>query len=94
MNSGQHALIKLGEECNEVAQVCSKIIQFGMDSEYNGETNRERLYFELQDVLACIEYLKAHSDFKFKPDEYHIRTKIDKIEHFKVISERLGYVAP
>ena len=51
MNIEQHAFLKLGEECTEVAMLCSKIIQFGIDSEYEGKTNRARLIAELN-VLA------------------------------------------
>ncbi|BBC78074.1 nucleoside triphosphate pyrophosphohydrolase [Escherichia phage EcS1] len=92
MNRLQHSLLKLSEECNEVAQICSKIIQFGFDSEYEGETNREKLYNELTDVLACIEYVKWHSDFEFAPSTNRILDKTDKLQKYREISEDLGYV--
>lgn len=94
MNIFQHAVLKLSEECNEVSQVCSKIMQFGMDSDYMGETNREKLRKELIDVLACIEYINQYSDFGFHPRflDSEIANKIAKMDKYRDISEDLGYV--
>ncbi|QQG32237.1 hypothetical protein CkP1_0027 [Citrobacter phage CkP1] len=94
MNLFQHAILKLSEECAEVSQVCSKIMQFGLDSDYQGITNREQLRKELIDVLACIEYINQYSDFGFKPRfiDSEISNKIAKIDKYRDISENLGYV--
>lgn len=92
MNLQQHTFLKLGEECNEVAMLCSKIMQFGLDSEYQGVTNRQRLQNELNDIMASIEYIRQYSDFKFESSEYEIHKKIDKMNHFRDISEELGFV--
>lgn len=92
MNYEQHAFLKLMEECNEVAMVCSKIIQFGLDSEYEGKTNRERLTAELNDLLAGIIGCEIESNFTFERDKIATRQKLDKVAHFRGISENLGFV--
>lgn len=94
MNRFQHSILKLSEECSEVAMICSKIMQFGLDSEHEGETNRERLRKELIDVIACIDYVKWHSDFNFDRNaiDFDIYKKTDKMQKFRDISEDLGYV--
>lgn len=51
----------LQEECAEVIQVISKIRRFGLDDDYSGKTNREKLTQEVGDVLLLIELLKAHN---------------------------------
>lgn len=93
MKTEQHAFLKLGEECNEVAMLCSKIMQFGLDSEYEGKTNRERLTEELNDIMGCILNLRCHTDFDFIEDREAIWKKYKKMEYFRDISEALGFVA-
>ena len=93
MNHEQHAFLKLGEECNEVAMLCSKIIQFGLDSEYEGQTNRERLTAELNDIMGCLLNLQVETDFSFDEDREAVWAKFEKMEKFRKISEELGFVA-
>lgn len=93
MNQEQHAFLKLGEECNEVAMLCSKIMQFGLDSEYEGKTNRQRLTDELNDIMGCLLNLRIKTDFDFVEDKDAVWTKFEKMEHFRNISEELGFVA-
>ena len=50
----------LQEECAEVIQVISKIRRFGLDDDYSGKTNREKLTQEVGDVLLLIDLLQAH----------------------------------
>ena len=47
----------LQEECAEVVQAVSKILRFGIDSSWNGRTNRQALESEVGDVLAMIGVL-------------------------------------
>lgn len=47
------------EECAEVTQAISKVFRFGMETEWNGETNKEHLEEELGDVLAMISILQS-----------------------------------
>lgn len=93
MNQEQHAFLKLGEECNEVAMLCSKIIQFGLDSEYEGKTNRARLIGELNDIMGCLLNLRVHTDFDFVEDREEVWKKFEKMEKFRKMSEELGFVA-
>ncbi|BAQ22678.1 nucleoside triphosphate pyrophosphohydrolase [Edwardsiella phage PEi20] len=94
MNQEQHAFLKLGEECNEVAMLCSKIMQFGLDSEYEGKTNRQRLTEELNDIMGCLLNLRVETDFDFVEDREAVWKKFEKMERFRKISEQLGFVAP
>ena len=56
----QHELLViLMEECAEVIQEASKIIRFGEDNEYNGETALQRLEKELGDLQCMIELLHS-----------------------------------
>ncbi|QEG12720.1 hypothetical protein POTTS_110 [Klebsiella phage vB_KpnM_Potts1] len=93
MNGKQHALLKLSEECNEVAQICSKIMQFGFDSEYAGKTNRERLTEELNDVLGAILNLTLETDYRFTEDVDAKWAKVDKMARYREISKSLGFVS-
>lgn len=93
MNQEQHAFLKLGEECNEVAMLCSKIMQFGLDSEYEGKTNRQRLTDELNDIMGCLLNLRVKTDFDFVEDKDAVWTKYEKMEHFRNASILLGLVA-
>ena len=45
------------EECAEVSQAISKVFRFGMDDEYNGQTNREHLEEEIGDLMCMIDLL-------------------------------------
>jgi NTP pyrophosphatase (non-canonical NTP hydrolase) len=45
------------EECAEVSQAISKIFRFGIDSEWNGKTNKQRLEEEIGDLCAMIQIL-------------------------------------
>ncbi|HFG0931918.1 TPA: hypothetical protein ACGE0Z_002234 [Klebsiella pneumoniae] len=92
MNNTQHALLKLSEECNEVAQICSKIMQFGFDSEYAGKTNRERLTEELNDILGAVLNLTLETDFRFSEDVDAKWAKVDKMARYREISKNLGFV--
>ena len=46
------------EECAEVTQAISKIFRFGIDTSWNGSTNRQKLEEELGDLTAMIFLLQ------------------------------------
>jgi NTP pyrophosphatase (non-canonical NTP hydrolase) len=54
-NQEKELLLILQEECAEVIQAVSKIFRFGLDTEWNGETNRQHLEEELGDLKCMIE---------------------------------------
>jgi NTP pyrophosphatase (non-canonical NTP hydrolase) len=56
-NNQKEILLITQEECAEVTQAISKIFRFGMDGEYNGVSNRERLEDELGDLQCMINLL-------------------------------------
>lgn len=56
-NEIETLLSHLQEECGELVQVVSKIDRFGMNNEYKGETNKQRLIQEIGDVLALVMIL-------------------------------------
>ena len=45
------------EECAEVTQAISKIFRFGLLSQHNGQSNRERLAEEVGDLMCMIDLL-------------------------------------
>jgi NTP pyrophosphatase (non-canonical NTP hydrolase) len=45
------------EECAEVTQAISKIFRFGIDSEYKGVSNKDRLEEEVGDLLCMIDIM-------------------------------------
>lgn len=46
------------EECAEVTQAISKIFRFGIDTSWNGRTNKQRLEEELGDLKAMMYILE------------------------------------
>jgi NTP pyrophosphatase (non-canonical NTP hydrolase) len=46
------------EECAEVVRAISKVFRFGMDNEWNGQTNKEHLEEELGDLTAMMYILQ------------------------------------
>jgi NTP pyrophosphatase (non-canonical NTP hydrolase) len=46
------------EECAEVTQAISKIFRFGIDTSWNGRTNKQRLEEELGDLMAMMYILQ------------------------------------
>lgn len=55
----KEVLAILMEECAEVTQAVSKIFRFGLDSSWQGETNRQHLEEELGDLLCLVEILET-----------------------------------
>lgn len=92
MNLQQLMFLKLSEECNEVGQECSKIIQFGMDEVYApiGKSNRDRLRAELQDLFAIVQILNEDHDLRFVPSPEAVEIKRLKIMHYAGYSAKLG----
>ena len=45
------------EECAEVTQAISQIFRFGLLSQHNGQSNRQRLAEEVGDLMCMIDLL-------------------------------------
>lgn len=61
MNTQEHLLSCLAEECNEVAKDCSKAMRFGLDDKYKELTPRQNISHEIADIWAVIELLKENN---------------------------------
>jgi NTP pyrophosphatase (non-canonical NTP hydrolase) len=74
----------LTEECAEVIQAVSKINRFGLDSEWQGVTNKQALITEIGDVLAIIKVLITETDINITEGELEIaiEAKLKKLEVF------------
>lgn len=59
MNTEEYLLVKVSEECSEVAHRCSKALCFTMDEIQAGQglTNKERILQEFNDLVATMELL-------------------------------------
>lgn len=55
--ANREILLITQEECAEVTQAISKVFRFGMDDEYNGQTNREHLEEEIGDLMCMIDLM-------------------------------------
>jgi NTP pyrophosphatase (non-canonical NTP hydrolase) len=55
--SEKEILLICQEECAEVTQAISKVFRFGIDAEYNGRTNYQRLTEEVGDLLCMIDLM-------------------------------------
>lgn len=81
----------LTEECGEVVQVINKIRRFGLISNWDGETNKQKLFNEINDILAVVELLEQNFNIEIR-DESRIQEKKDKIAKFMVCSEQEGFL--
>ena len=97
MTHEQLLLLKLMEECAEVAHRASKYIQFGGGDVQAGhtDTNRERLWGEIKDFLSTLVLLHGECIIPYpNPDELkqHAEMKKAKILKYKAYSQTLGRV--
>ena len=84
MRDTKEVMAILQEECAEVIQAISKINRFGLNSEWQGVTNKQALITEIGDVLALISILCDETDINIKDEEVHkaINAKYDKLNIF------------
>lgn len=68
------------EECAEVIQSISKCLRFGLDTEYQGISNIERLTEEMSSVELMIDLIKAKLDIQQEVIEEYKLQKIKKLE--------------
>lgn len=94
MKNWQYLLLKLSEECNEVGQMASKNMHFGMEECQAGrkESNKDRLHQEINDFLAIVELLNEEEAFDFTPDKEKIKAKKEKVKSYREYSISLGLV--
>ena len=94
MTREQFLYTKLAEECNEVAHICSKIVQFGAQ-DYHPHThiqNVQALHGELNDMKAVIQMLNDECGMGYRIDVQGIEKKKAKINKWAAISTEMGFV--
>lgn len=82
MNRLEYLLTKLAEEAAEVSKDALKASQFGLNSDYMGSTNREKLHAELNDLLAVTKMLNTEYDFGYITDYDNMVPKINKVDKY------------
>lgn len=97
MNREQYYLMKLAEECNEVAQRALKQVQFGKDEVQKGQTytNGQRLKLEILDLIAVIDVLETDNHIPTLTADAmnkYIDEKIFKMEKYMDYSRGLDRV--
>lgn len=99
MTLSQYYLVKLAEEASEVAQIALKAAHFGLSEVQPGTdvSNAQRIYAELNDVLAMVHRLTEVSNGEFafdigQPDHLAISKKLAKVHHYLTYSQSLGLV--
>jgi hypothetical protein len=92
----EHLLVILMEECAEVAHRASKILRFGMDEVQPGQqlSNRQRLFGELIDLMAVADMLAILPVEDSEATVEDMRAKIEKVEHFLLLSQAQGTLDP
>lgn len=79
--SEKQILLIAQEECAEVVQAISKVFRFGIDAEYNGRTNYQRLTEEIGDLICMIELMvdkKIIDEFAIQKAAVLKRNKLEK----------------
>ena len=95
MNTSEHLLTCLSEECCEVSKNVSKALRFGLDDRNilnpTGPTNRERLLDEMNDVVAVMGLLV---DIQVFPEKWSVLEKVlakrAKVKKFLQYSKDVG----
>jgi NTP pyrophosphatase (non-canonical NTP hydrolase) len=82
MNRLDELLLILSEECAEVIQAASKCRRFSMESEHNGQTNRQRLESELGDFMAMLKLVVDEARLNESNIIQAADAKLIKVEKF------------
>lgn len=92
MNKTEYLLVKLAEECNEVAQRATKALTFGLDEIQEGQefTNTERIVLEFSDVLTIMIELKRLGVIGEYINEDMILLKRKKLDKYMEYSRSQG----
>lgn len=93
MNRTEHLLSCLSEECSEVSHRVSKALRFGLDEIQENQklSNRERIHYEVTDLLAVLVILSEERIIDFTQIEHNaIYAKMRKIERWMKHAEENG----
>lgn len=92
MTPEQFYLKKLAEEAGEVAHDALKAMEFGLDSVYEGETNRERINRELNDLMQVVEVLNDRFQLWYGINRKQRVSKIQKLKRFELLGKEQGRI--
>lgn len=94
MNTTEHLLTIVSEECNEVSQRVSKALRFGLREVEPGQelNNLARIVYEFNDLIGAMEMLMATSIQQLINPET-IEAKKNKISKFLEYSRLCGTVS-
>jgi NTP pyrophosphatase (non-canonical NTP hydrolase) len=95
MNKQQFLLLKLAEECSEVAQRALKQIQFGKSEIQKDQSkcNAERLTDEIMDLSVLVRLLQEESEvlaWTHRTFEAAKKKKVKKLQKYLDLSRSLG----
>ena len=84
MRNTKEVMAVLQEECAEVIQAVSKVNRFGLESEWEGVSNKQSLITEIGDVIALIKVLIEETDINISIDDVQlaVEAKLKKLEIF------------
>lgn len=92
MKIEEYLLLRLAEECAEIAQRITKALSFGLDEVQPGQyfNNAERIVEEINDFEAVKEICERHGIIlnNYISGNYH--KKLEKIRKFAAISAEKG----
>lgn len=93
MTRCQYLLGKIAEEAVEVAQRALKAQQFGLEEvqKGHGETNEERLFHEVWDLMVTLTLLGSH--IPLMPDGYISLRRRERMREYLRLSQQLGQVS-
>ena len=83
MNTIEHLLVCLNEECAEIAQAADKALRFGLNDQRPGGTTNNRMDIEREcnDLIGVIELL-IENGIMIHKDRVAIEAKIEKVRKF------------
>jgi hypothetical protein len=94
MNTLQMLFTQLAEEASELSVAANKVVRFGPESTYHGESNIQRVIEEIIDILGVVEYIENNETFPFMPCQnlidQGIVNKEAKIKKYLKVSTELG----
>lgn len=98
MDTQEHDMIYLMEECtelatecNDLAQAAAKAMRFGPDEQRDlPTTNRERMQKEFNDLLAVVDRLNDRHGLGLHRDPRLIHHKLAKMDRYEAYSEACG----
>lgn len=93
MNTKEHLLVCLIEECAEIQQAASKALRFGLDDGYPGSdtTNSQDMGREITDLIAVIDLCREHG-MALQPLEFMTMydEKIQKVNAYMQYARERG----